>query len=277
MSFVKAIIPAAGLGTRFLPITKVIPKELLPILNKPAIHYIAKELIDSEIRECCLIINKEKRLLSHYFLPTNAPLKKVLSKKKSTILDSVDYLIDHLSYSYIFQKKPLGLGDAVLLANAFVENDFFSVLLPDDIITGPVPAQKQLLDSARNKQASVIGVTRVPLEKISSYGVIDVQEQINDRLFRVRKVIEKPTVSHAPSDMAIIGRYVLDPAIFKALDLVRLRLDNSELQLTDAIEVLINQNYPVFAYLIDGDRFDIGTPTGWLQANEHFEQLAKTD
>jgi UTP--glucose-1-phosphate uridylyltransferase len=274
MKLLKAVIPAAGLGTRFLPITKVVPKELLPILEKPAIHYVVKEALDAGVQECCFILSEEKHMLTRYFLPTTATLQKAITAKHLSALDQVDDLIARSSYAYIYQDTPRGLGHAVLLARDFIgDDDFFSVLLPDDIIASDVPGLAQLMDIAFTQQALVVAVIRVPQDQLSAYGVIEVQEQISERVFRVRSMVEKPQAHDAPSDLAIIGRYILSPAIFDALESVKATLTAGELQLTDAIAQVIRNGHPVYACLIDGHRFDTGTPMGWLHTNNYYAGL----
>jgi len=266
MNITKLIIPAAGLGTRFLPITKTLPKEMLPLGNKPAIQHIVEEGIKSHIKEFYIIINKEKRELRTYF-DTDKELEAILKQQgKLSLLDSIKEIQEHAKLFYIEQPKPLGLGHAIMMAQQEIGNNYFGVILPDDIIVCNNPGIGQLMHIAYKEHASVIAVQEVPQNKISSYGVIAIKEQITQDLFEIDHMVEKPSVEQAPSNLAIIGRYILSPKIFPSLEKLYHNHRDGELQLTHAIDMMMkNQQEKVYAYKIKGTRHDIGTPQGWME------------
>jgi len=265
MEITKAIIPAAGLGTRFLPLTKAVPKEMVPLLNKPAIHYIVEEGIKSDIHQFLIITDKNKQAISNYF--DSAPDLELLLKErgKEHLLADVAKLMRAAHFTYIRQPEPLGLGHALLMARHSIGKEYFGVFLPDDILVGPDPALAQLIRIARQEKASVVAVQEVANEVVSSYGVIKVKKQITPNLFQVDSLVEKPKVQDAPSNLAIIGRYVLSHKIFKAIDEVT-EYALGELQLTDGISQMIKNNEKVFAYKVNGMRYDVGNPIGWVKA-----------
>lgn len=265
MDITKAIIPAAGLGTRFLPLTKAVPKEMIPILNKPAIHYIVEEGIKSDINQFLIITDKNKQAIADYF--DSSPELELLLKErgKENLLSEIKKLIRMAHFTYIRQAEPLGLGHAILMARHSIGKEYFGVFLPDDILVGPDPALAQLIRIARQEKASVIAVQEVPNDCVSAYGVIDIKKQITPNLFQVSTLVEKPSIKDAPSNLAIIGRYVLSHKIFKALDDVSNNaLD--EIQLTDGISTMIKDGEKVFAYKVSGMRYDVGNPIGWVKA-----------
>ena len=266
MNIRTAIIPAAGYGTRFLPFTKAVPKEMLPLLNKPAIEYIVQEMYDCHLFNCLMIISPYKQALESYF--TRSPhLENFLSEKnKLNLLDSVQRLIDGMTFTYIPQEQAKGLGHAIALARNSVHEEFVAILLPDDLIFNAQPAIGQLMAIARQENASIIAVQEVPLEAVSSYGILKVKQQISQDLFEIADVIEKPAPQDAPSNLAIIGRYILSCHIFKALDQVG-PAAHGEIQLTDGIAHMIKAGHKVLGYKIQGTRYDIGVPAGWLAAN----------
>ncbi|MFI5333142.1 MAG: UTP--glucose-1-phosphate uridylyltransferase [Candidatus Babeliales bacterium] len=267
MEITKTIIPAAGLGTRFLPITKAIPKEMLPILNKPAIHYIIEEALQSEVNQCIFITSKDKEAIADYF-DTDAKLDDILQERhKENLLAGLNKIMRTAHFTYIRQSEPLGLGHAVSLARyCITPKEYFGVMLPDDIIIGQQPGLAQLIRIAHQEKASVIAVQEVPDECVSSYGVIAIKKQITPNLFQVSQLVEKPAKKDAPSNLAIIGRYVLSAKIFKALDEINAYSTTNELQLTDGISHMMHQNEKVFAYKIQGTRYDVGNPVGWIKA-----------
>jgi UTP--glucose-1-phosphate uridylyltransferase len=265
MDICKAIIPAAGLGTRFLPFTKAVPKEMLPLLNKPAIQYIIEEGLKSEIKNFTVITSKDKQALAHHFDPSPELELLLKERNKSTLLDELDAIIRTAHFTYVRQPEPLGLGHAVWMARHTIGKEYFGIFLPDDIIVSPTPALAQLIRIARQEKASVIAVQEVPSECVSSYGVIGIKKQITPKLFQVSHLVEKPQAKDAPSNLAVIGRYVLSHKIFNALEEVT-PYAIGELQLTDAISHMIKNNEKVFAYKVQGIRYDIGTPIGWLKA-----------
>jgi len=275
MKITTAIIPAAGHGTRFLPYTKAVPKEMVPLLNKPAIQYIAQEIADAHLKRCIIITAPHKQAIATHF--GNAPeLEQFLKEKnKSNLLSDLDKLIAALSFEYIFQKQAKGLGHAVGLASAAIDSDFFGILLPDDIMIGAQPGIGQLARIAQQENASVIAVQEVGPEQISSYGVIGYEKKLSPDLFEISTVVEKPAAQDAPSNLAIIGRYILSTQIFKALDNV-FPSANGEIQLTDGIATLINGGHRVLAYRIKDTRYDVGTPDGWLEANIALAQQSRS-
>ena len=266
MNICKTIVPAAGLGTRFLPLTKTLPKEMLPLLNKPAMQYVVEESLQAGINNIIVITNKDRDALMNYF-DTAPELQTLLKEKnKSELLSGLEKIIRTAKFTYIRQPEPLGLGHAVLMAGSMVDpKEYVGIILPDDIIVGHDPALSQLMKVAQQEKASVLAVQEVPVECLSSYGVIAIKKQITPRLFQVNHLVEKPQPHTAPSNLAIVGRYVLSGKIFKSLtELGPYAVD--ELQLTDAITSMIKKNERLFAYKIQGTRYDIGTPIGWLKA-----------
>jgi len=265
MDITKAIIPAAGLGSRFLPLTKSIPKEMLPLLNKPAIQYIIEEGLLSEITNFSIVTSREKQALTNHF-DTHTDLTTMLKEQnKFDLIAGLEKIIRTAHFTYIRQPEPLGLGHAVWTARHTIGKEYFGVFLPDDIVISKNPGLAQLIKIARQEKASVIAVQEVPMECVSSYGIISVKKQITPTLFQVAQIIEKPKQKDAPSNLAVIGRYVLSHKIFEALDDIS-TFAVGELQLTDGITHMMKNNEKVFAYKIQGQRFDIGTPVGWIKA-----------
>lgn len=267
MKLKTALIPAAGLGTRFLPYTMCVPKEMLPLGNKPAIHYIAEEVVASGVANMCLIINKDKQLLANYFKPHHELETLLTSRGKIAALSPIIELRSKLSVSTCEQKDPLGLGHAVLMAEKhFSPDEFIGIMLPDDIVDSEEPGLKQLLIKAEKLNASVIAVQEVPLSAISAYGSIKIKQVIDDDVVEISGVIEKPAPDKAPSNLAIIGRYVFTPQLFTALRNIQ-KSPSGEYQLTDAMDYMIDRlGQRVFAYKLKGKRYDTGTPSGWVQA-----------
>lgn len=262
----KTVIPAAGLGTRFLPYTKVIPKEMLSILNKPAIQYIVEEGIQSDLQTFLMIVNKGKQAIADHF-DSNMELEVTLRERgKLNLLSGLDSISELAEFNYIRQSEPLGLGHAVWLAKHAIAKEYFSVFLPDEIIISKVPAMAQLLQVARQEKASVIAVQEVPANQIGNYGIIGIKKQITPNLFQVSHLVEKPDQKDAPSNLAVIGRYVLSHKIFPALESIQ-RDSRGELQLTDGISQMILNSEKLFAVKVQGLRYDIGNPLGWLKAN----------
>lgn len=266
MKITKAVIPAAGHGTRFLPWTKAVPKEMLPLLNKPAIHHIVQEIADSGLNQCIMISARHKQALENYFSPSPDLSHFLAEKKKSHLLDEVNRLAASVTISYTYQEQAKGLGHAISLARSAITDEYFAVLLPDDIMIGTPPATQQLIHHAQTHNASIIAVQEVPRENVSSYGVIAVKKQISNDLYEISNVVEKPSIADAPSNLAIVGRYILSPSIFNALEKVGPSV-GGEIQLTDAIAHMLKDGQRVLACTIQTKRFDVGTPTGWLEAN----------
>lgn len=262
----KAIIPAAGLGTRFLPATKAMPKEMLPIVDRPTIEFIVDEAIQSGIEDIIIVTGKGKRAIEDHF-DRNVELEQYLIEKgKVDLLEKVNKS-SKVNIHYIRQKEPKGLGHAIWCARKFIGNEPFAVLLGDDIVQAKVPCIKQLIAQYEQTQFSVIGVQPVSHEETNRYGIIDPINNEN-RLYRVRQFIEKPELGCAPSNLAIMGRYVLTPEIFTFLELQEVGA-GGEIQLTDAIQKL-NKKQPVHAYNFEGKRFDVGEKLGFILTTIEF-------
>lgn len=262
----KAIIPAGGLGTRFLPATKTTPKEMLPLLEKPAIQYVVEEGVKSNIKTFIIITGKNKAVIEDHFDPYPELEAHLQSKRKGDLLEGVNKLIAAANFIYLRQKEPLGLGHAIWSARHVIGKEHIAVFLPDDIILGATPCMSQLIQIAFQEKCNVVAVQEVPIESVGSYGVIGVRKQFSPNLFQVKELVEKPKPVDAPSNLAIVGRYVLSPNIFQSLDEMKLGV-GGEIQLTDAIQHLLLSGEKVFAYKIQGTRYDIGTPMGLLKAN----------
>lgn len=260
----KAIIPAAGLGTRFLPVTKASPKEMLPIVDKPTIQYIVEEARKSGIEDILIITGKGKRAIEDHFDAVPELEENLKAKGKKEMLKMVEETTG-LNMYFKRQSHPRGLGDAVLTAKSFVGNEPFVVMLGDDLMEDKVPLTKQLVDSFEETGASTLAVLPVPHEEVSKYGVIDPSEEVEKDLYNVSKFVEKPAVDEAPSNLAIIGRYVFTPEIFNILEKQGLG-EGNEVQLTDAIDTL-NKKQRVFAKVFNGDRYDVGNKFGFLKTN----------
>ncbi|PWF99627.1 UTP--glucose-1-phosphate uridylyltransferase GalU [Levilactobacillus bambusae] len=260
----KAIIPAAGLGTRFLPATKALAKEMLPIVDKPTIQFIVEEAKKSGIEDIVIVDGKSKRSIEDHF-DSNPELEANLrNKHKDEALAEVQKTTD-INLYFIRQPYPRGLGDAVLTAKAFIGDEPFVVLLGDDMMKSDVPLTKQLIDRFDQTGASTLAVKRVPHEDTAKYGVINPSAEIQPGLFDVSSFVEKPAPEDAPSDLAIIGRYLFTPEIFDALEQTKPGV-GGEIQLTDAIDSL-NRTQRVFAHEFKGERFDVGSKIGWLETN----------
>ena len=263
----KAIIPAAGLGTRFLPATKALAKEMLPIVDKPTIQFIVEEARKSGIQDIVVVDGKNKRSIEDHF-DSNPELEDNLrDKHKDEMLKLVQETTD-INIYFIRQSHPRGLGDAVLTARDFIGDEPFVVMLGDDlnnINNNGTPLTKELIDSYHETGASTLAVMRVPHEDTSKYGVINPSKEVNPGLFNVTSFVEKPDPKDAPSDLAIIGRYVFTPEIFDVLAKTKPGKGN-EIQLTDAINTL-NKTQRVFAHEYKGDRYDVGNKFGWIETN----------
>ncbi len=268
----KAVFPAAGLGTRFLPATKAQPKEMLPIVDKPIIQYGVEEAIHSGIQNIIIVTGRGKTAIEDHF-DVSFELEYLLeSRGKKELLAIVRSISDMISVSYIRQKEALGLGHAVLRSSELVGDEPFSVVLADDVIEAETPCLRQLLDIYEFFAAPVLAVMEVPPENISSYGAIDAEPVMhngrNDRVYRIRDLVEKPKQSEAPSNLAIIGRYVLTPEIFGSLQTIDPG-SGGEIQLTDALRHLLRSR-PIYAYRFDGTRYDAGDKLGFLKATVEF-------
>jgi len=264
MSVRKAVVTAAGLGTRFLPATKSQPKETLPIVDKPMIQYVVEEAVASGIQQIILVTSAGKRAIEDYF-DRSLELEHALEQRGSMeLVKQMQAISDLAEFCYVRQKEPLGLGDAVLTAREVIGREPFAVILPDDIIASQEPALKQLMRVQEKYGASVVAIERVPIENSASYGIIEPQ-RVEERTYKVKRMIEKPPPEKAPSNMAIVGRYILIPEVFDALKEVKPGA-GGEIQLTDALDMLI-KHHPVYAYEFDGKRYDAGSPMGLLKAS----------
>ncbi|MEK4176626.1 UTP--glucose-1-phosphate uridylyltransferase GalU [Aeribacillus sp. FSL K6-1305] len=262
----KAIIPAAGLGTRFLPATKAMPKEMLPIVDKPTIQYIVEEAIESGIEDIIIVTGKGKRAIEDHF-DNNFELEhNLVEKEKFDLLEKVRQS-SKVDIHYIRQKEPKGLGHAVWCARKFIGDEPFAVLLGDDIVQGDKPCLKQLMDEYGKTGASIIGVQPVPEEETHRYGIIEPLEQTGRR-YEVKNFVEKPARGTAPSNLAIMGRYILTPEIFRFLEEQKIGA-GGEIQLTDAIQKL-NEIQRVFAYNFEGKRYDVGEKIGFIKTTIEF-------
>ncbi len=265
----KAVIPAAGFGTRFLPFTKAVPKEMLPIVDTPTIEYIVREVLESGIDEVLIIINHDKECIRTHF-GHNVLLEEFLKEKnKLTELEMIQELPNKVKVSFTYQEEQLGLGHAVLCAHDFVQNEPFALLLGDDLYVGhKKPVTAQLLDAYQKTGSSILGTLEVPLEDVSKYGICKPLVGATGDLLKLEGVVEKPSIEQAPSRLAIGGRYVLTPTIFKYLK-NQSKGAGGEIQLTDAILRMMAEE-DVFSLSVDGDRYDIGSKKGFIDATIDF-------
>lgn len=267
MKIRKAIITAAGWGTRFLPITKAQPKEMLPLINKPLIQYSVEEALDSGIEQIILITALGKRAIEDYF-DRSFELEYILEQKKETeLLKEIKELSGLVNICYIRQKEQLGLGHAILVAKDIIGDEPFAVLLPDDIIESKVPVLKQMIDVYEQYKTSVVAVERINREDTVKYGIIE-PGRVSDRIYQVLGLVEKPEPDKAPSDLGVVGRYILTPQIFDTLE-VTPPGKNREIQVTDALQLLLKQQ-KIYACEFQGVRYDTGTPLTWLKATIAF-------
>ena len=259
----KAVITAAGWGTRFLPATKSLPKEMLPLVDKPVIQYVVEEAVSSGIEQIIIITAQGKHAIENHF-DRSFELEHVLREKPDEKrLREVQRVSNMADICYIRQKEQLGLGHAVSMAKDLVGNEPFALFLPDDLIAAEVPAMKQMIEVFERYDGSVIAVEPVPPEKTSSYGIID-PEKLEDRVYAVKGLIEKPSPEDAPSNLGIVGRYILTPEVFDMIGRVRPGAIG-EIQLTDALH-LLREGQQIYAYEFDGVRHDTGEPLGFLRA-----------
>ncbi|AKN32516.1 UTP--glucose-1-phosphate uridylyltransferase [Clostridium carboxidivorans P7] len=267
MTVKKAIIPAAGLGTRFLPATKAQPKEMLPIVDKPTIQYIIEEAVASGIEEILIITGRNKRAIEDHFDKSIELEKDLEDHKKEELLYLVKEISNMADIYYIRQKEPKGLGHAISCARTFVGNEPFAVMLGDDVVDSEIPCLKQLIDCYDEYKTSIIGVQEVNKEDVYKYGIVKGM-YIEDRVYKVKDLVEKPKVEEAPSNIAILGRYIITPAIF---DILRNTTPGKgdEIQLTDALRTLIKSE-AMYAYNFEGRRYDVGDKLGFLRATVEF-------
>ncbi|HDD35513.1 MAG TPA: UTP--glucose-1-phosphate uridylyltransferase GalU [Candidatus Desulfofervidus auxilii] len=263
----KAVIPVAGLGTRILPATKAVPKEMLPVVDKPLIQYIVEEALASGIKEIILVTRQGKSAIENHF-DSDFELETILEQRgKQEILMMVKHIVRMINIISVRQKYPLGLGHAILCAKPLIFEEPFAVLLPDDLVDSNTPCIGQLIKIFEETKEPVVAVERVSIEKISRYGVIE-PEYIKERLYKAKGLIEKPLPEEAPSDLGVIGRYVLTPDIFPILEHIPFGR-GGELQLTDALHRYSQMNV-VYAYEFEGKRYDAGEKLGYLIANVAF-------
>ncbi|MDO7904842.1 UTP--glucose-1-phosphate uridylyltransferase GalU [Paenibacillus sp. JX-17] len=267
MKIRKAIIPAAGMGTRFLPATKAMPKEMLPIVDKPTIQYIVEEAVQSGIEDIIIVTGKSKRAIEDHFDNSFELEHNLAEKRKWDLLDQVREASEMADIHYIRQGEPKGLGHAIWCARKFIGNEPFAVMLGDDIVEAEVPCLKQMTDVFDKYQSSVIGVQPVPWEQVSRYGLVD-GEKLSERAFKARRFVEKPKREDAPSNMAILGRYILTPRIFDILGEMPAGV-GGEIQLTDALEQL-GQEEEMIAYNFEGHRHDVGEKLGFIETSIHY-------
>ena len=273
----KAVFPAAGWGTRFLPATKAQPKEMLPLVDKPVIQYAVEEAVAAGIEQVIIVNSSQKRVIEDHF-DLNYELEHLLEEKgEIEKLRQVRAITDLAQIAYVRQKEQLGLGHAVLMAKDLIGHEPFAVLLPDDVIISDRPCIGQLINAYHQHHGSVVAVAEVPREETSRYGIIagePVEGPDGDRTYRISQLVEKPEPDEAPSNLGVIGRYVLTPKIFEKLEQTQ-RGAGGEIQLTDAIQALMDEQ-SVFGYAFEGQRYDAGTTMGWLQASVELA-LARPD
>ncbi|MBZ2175371.1 UTP--glucose-1-phosphate uridylyltransferase GalU [Schnuerera sp. xch1] len=263
----KAVIPAAGLGTRFLPATKAQPKEMLPIVDKPTLQYIVEEAVDSGIEEILIINGRNKTSIENHF-DKSVELELELEKKgKDELLKVVRNISDMVNIHYIRQKEPLGLGHAIHCAKSFIGDEPFAVLLGDDVVYADKPCLKQMIQAYDEYKTTILGVQEVPKEDTNKYGIVD-GRFIEDRVYKVKGLVEKPDIEEAPSNVAILGRYIINPAIFKILENTKPG-KGGEIQLTDALKELAKKE-AMYAYSFEGRRYDVGNKQGFLEATVEY-------
>jgi len=267
MKIRKAIIPAAGLGTRFLPATKAIPKEMLPIVDKPTIQYIVEEVIASGIEDLLIITGRNKGSIEEHFDRAIELEDNLEKNNKEELLEEVRKISKMINIHTVRQKDPKGLGHAVYCAKSFVGNEPFAVLLGDDIVDSKVPCLKQMIDMYELYNSTILGVQEVTWENVSKYGIVSGQK-INDRIYTVNDLIEKPNRDEAPTNIAILGRYIITPEIFKILENTKKGV-GGEIQLTDGLKELAKIQ-KMFAYIFEGRRYDVGSKIGFLEATVDF-------
>ena len=267
MKIKKAVFPVAGLGTRFLPATKASPKEMMPLVDKPLIQYVVEEAIDAGIEEVIMITGRGKNAIEDHFDISFELEHALKGKNNNKMLEEVQRISNLVDFWYIRQKEPLGLGHAILRTKDLIGNEPFAVLLGDDIIHSEVPTIKQLMNIHEKYNASVIAVEKIDKKDISGYGVIE-PKKLDERVYQIMDMVEKPSPQDAPSDLAIIGRYILTPEIFTALE--KTVPDKSgEIQLTYGLRHLLKQQV-VYAYQFEGKRYDAGNKLGFLKATVEF-------
>jgi UTP--glucose-1-phosphate uridylyltransferase len=263
----KAIIPAAGLGTRFLPATKAQPKEMLPIVDKPTIQFIIEEAVASGIEEILIITGRNKRAIEDHFDKSVELELELKAKHKDDLLHLIDNITNLAQIHYVRQKEPKGLGHAVLCAKSFVGNEPFAVMLGDDVVDNDVPCLKQLMDVYSEYNTSILGVQQVPKDEVNKYGIVK-GTHIEDSVYKVKDLEEKPDIEKASSNIAILGRYIITPKIFEILENTTPG-KGGEIQLTDALKELVKHE-AMYAYIFKGRRYDVGDKLGFLEATVEY-------
>lgn len=263
----KAVIPAAGMGTRFLPATKAQPKEMLPIVDKPTIQYIIEEAVASGIEDILIVSGRGKRAIEDHF-DKSYELEDMLKRKgEQELLSLVQDISNLANVNYVRQKEPRGLGHAIYCARSFIGSEPFAILLGDDIVDSSVPCLKQMIDVYEKYNTTILGVQQVPKSEVSKYGIIK-GALIEDRVYKVEDMVEKPDVDSAPSNVAILGRYIVTPEVFTHLENAAPG-KGGEIQLTDALKAMLAAN-PIYAYDFIGKRYDVGNKLGFLEATVEF-------
>jgi len=267
MKVKKAVIPAAGFGTRFLPATKSMPKEMLTIVDRPAIHYNVEELIEAGIEDILIIIGRNKEEIPNYF--DRSPELEILlrEKHKEELYDLTERISNMANIHYVRQRDAKGLGHAVYCAKTFVGNEPFALLLGDDLVYSKMPCIKQLANMYDKYESTIIGVQSVPRDQVNKYGIVD-GIKVDDDLYEVKNLIEKPSIEEAPSNIAILGRYILTPDIFEMIEKTPPG-KGDEIQLTDALR-LLQEKKELYAYEFDGKRYDTGDKLGYLKATVEY-------
>ena len=265
----KVIIPVSGLGTRFLPQSKVLPKEFFPLVDKPVIQYIIEEVMSSGAKQVVFVVNPNRNLVSDYFrkdLNLNNLLKNNNKDHLLEELEKIEEISKKISFSFVFQKRPLGNGHAILQAkNKIGKNEPYGVLFNDDIIVSKTPCFLQLSKIFETYQKPIIALKKVPKQEVYHYGIVKV-EKIANRFYKIKDVVEKPAIDSAPSDLAIVGRYILTPEIFAILEKIPLK-KNKELLLTDAFEKMLENQKTIYGYEIEGDWMECGDKERWIKSN----------
>lgn len=267
MKVKKAVIPAAGLGTRFLPATKAQPKEMLPIVDKPTIQYIIEEAVASGIEEILIITGRNKKSIEDHFDKSVELEKELEEHNKNELLSIVKDISNIANIYYVRQKEAKGLGHAIGCAKTFVGNEPFAVMLGDDVVDSSTPCLKQLINCYNEYRATILGVQEVPRENVSKYGIVN-GICLNERVYQVNDLVEKPKLEEAPSNVAILGRYIITPQIFDILENTKPG-KGGEIQLTDALRTLITKE-AMYAYNFEGRRYDVGDKLGFLEATVEF-------
>ncbi|HEC82617.1 MAG TPA: UTP--glucose-1-phosphate uridylyltransferase GalU [Thermoplasmatales archaeon] len=260
----KAVIPSAGLGTRFLPMTKNSPKEMLPIIDKPAIQYVVEEAVSAGIKDIVIITGRGKEVIENHF-DVAYELERILEERgENEKREEIRRISELAEIFYVRQKIPLGLGHAIYKAKNHIGEETFAVMLGDDIIVSDEPCIWQLMKIYEKYNASIIAVQKIKEENVSKYGILE-YEEINENLFKIRNIIEKPDVKSAPSNIAVMGRYILTPSIFECIEKT-VPGKNNEIQLTDALNILLTKE-DIYGYKFNGKRFDLGDKWDWLRIN----------